>query len=282
MPRRLALLLVVSITAFAAETDAQIVYGQTLVGPSFAVYSNDSVGIAVADNFVVTEAWDVIDVRFWGSTFNGLMLEAPLDDILGFQIYFFKDGGGGAPGDTLYMTTIGTGSSALNSVLGVDGLAFAHRITVKLPDDVRVFPGDTYWLSVVALMDPGAPDSSWGMLDTTAGLDFRYYYNDGTWHEQPEYDLAFELYGRLASDCPVDLTTTNANPGDQTYGFPDGNVNGADLSFFVENWLKDDQSIADITTTNANPGEPGYGIADDIVNGADLSVYVEGWLDGCF
>ena len=35
----------------------------------------------------------------------------------------------------------------------------------------------------------------------------------------------------------ADVTTTNTNPGDAGYGQPDGTVNGADLSFFVENWL---------------------------------------------
>lgn len=37
--------------------------------------------------------------------------------------------------------------------------------------------------------------------------------------------------------CPADVTTTSTNPGDPGYGVPDGVVNGADLSRYVELWL---------------------------------------------
>jgi len=37
--------------------------------------------------------------------------------------------------------------------------------------------------------------------------------------------------------CIADTTTTNTNPGDPGFGAPDGTVNGADLSYFVEQWI---------------------------------------------
>jgi len=85
----------------------------------------------------------------------------------------------------------------------------------------------------------------------------------------------------LAEGCKADVTTTNSNPGDTTYGMTDGVANGADLSFYVEWWLGNSHALADMTTTNANPGDPGYGVPDSSINGADLSYYVEQWLNGC-
>ena len=78
----------------------------------------------------------------------------------------------------------------------------------------------------------------------------------------------------------ADTTTTNTNPGDPGFGTPDGLINGADLSFYVEQWLGQ-ESAADLTTNNTNPGDPGYAVGDGLVNGADLSFYVEQWLAGC-
>lgn len=37
--------------------------------------------------------------------------------------------------------------------------------------------------------------------------------------------------------CVADVTTTNTNPGQAGYGTPDGAVDGADLSYYVELWL---------------------------------------------
>lgn len=80
--------------------------------------------------------------------------------------------------------------------------------------------------------------------------------------------------------CIADVTTTNTNPGDPDYGTPDGTVDGADLSFYVELWLAK-QDTADVTTTNTNPGDADYGTPDGTVDGADLSYFVEQWLAGC-
>lgn len=43
---------------------------------------------------------------------------------------------------------------------------------------------------------------------------------------------------RVTERCSVaDVATTNTNPGDAGYGEPDGGVDGADLSYYVEQWL---------------------------------------------
>lgn len=79
----------------------------------------------------------------------------------------------------------------------------------------------------------------------------------------------------------ADITTTNTNPGDTGYGSGDGVIDGADISYFVEQWLVRNLGVADITTTNTNPGDAGYGSSDGLIDGADLSFYVESWLAGC-
>jgi len=81
--------------------------------------------------------------------------------------------------------------------------------------------------------------------------------------------------------CVADMTTTDTNPGDLNHGVPDGQVNGADLSYYVEQWVINNLGEADLTTTNVNPGQPGWGVPDGQLNGADLSYYVERWLVGC-
>jgi len=90
-----------------------------------------------------------------------------------------------------------------------------------------------------------------------------------------------EAFAAFLPLCRADTTTTNANPGDINHGVPDCTINGADLSYFVEQWLDEALPISDVTTTGANPGDPGYGVPDGTVNGADISWFVEAWLDGC-
>ncbi|MEM1331388.1 MAG: GC-type dockerin domain-anchored protein [Planctomycetota bacterium] len=82
-------------------------------------------------------------------------------------------------------------------------------------------------------------------------------------------------------DCPADITTDGANPGDAGYLVPDGSVTVSDLTAFVEQWLANDLAVADITTDGANPGDAGFLVPDGAVTVNDLTVYVELWLAGC-
>ncbi|MEM1330752.1 MAG: proprotein convertase P-domain-containing protein [Planctomycetota bacterium] len=87
----------------------------------------------------------------------------------------------------------------------------------------------------------------------------------------------------LIADAPAafisDLTTSNSNPGDADYGQPDGEVNTADLTYLVEQWLAG-TPIADMTTDNANPGDTDYGQPDASITTSDLTFFVEQWLAG--
>ena len=49
--------------------------------------------------------------------------------------------------------------------------------------------------------------------------------------------VIWDFDGPSDDACLVDITTNNTNPGDPGFGEPDGLVNGADLSLFVELWL---------------------------------------------
>lgn len=96
-----------------------------------------------------------------------------------------------------------------------------------------------------------------------------------------EFNIDSVEFIKSSDPCIADLTTTNSNPGDTGYGVADGSVDGADISYFVEQWLADNVGIADLTTTNTNPGDAQYGIGDGVIDGADLSFYVELWLSQC-
>lgn len=85
----------------------------------------------------------------------------------------------------------------------------------------------------------------------------------------------------FVSQGVADMTTTGANPGDPGYGDPDGFVDGADLAFFIEQWLSVSPR-ADVATDGAMPGDPDFDTSDCNVSGADLSRYVEMWLDQAF
>ncbi|MEM1331262.1 MAG: choice-of-anchor B family protein [Planctomycetota bacterium] len=77
----------------------------------------------------------------------------------------------------------------------------------------------------------------------------------------------------------ADLTTGNTNPGDFGFAQPDGVVDTADLTFFVERWVGSDSST-DLTTDGSNPGDDDYGVPDGNVSVSDLVFLVELWL-GC-
>ena len=109
--------------------------------------------------------------------------------------------------------------------------------------------------------------------------------------EDDEYfaELDFDLDGTIdESDVrelyrvlrPSDIGTSNKLPGDADYLLPDGQVDGSDLSKFVELHLASDPA-ADVTTNNTNPGDSGYGEPDGVVTGSDLSFFVESWLSAC-
>lgn len=93
--------------------------------------------------------------------------------------------------------------------------------------------------------------------------------------------LTLNLSGTVVElNCVADLTTTNTNPGDAGYAQPDGTIDGADIAYYVEQWLLT-APVADVSTTNTNPGEQGYGQPDQTVDGADLAYFVEQWLGQC-
>ena len=91
--------------------------------------------------------------------------------------------------------------------------------------------------------------------------------------------------------CQADVTTTGTSPGDPDYGVSDGNVDLADLLYFVNIWNTDlgtptasPNSIANTTTTGSSMGGAGFGVPDTNVDLADLLYFVNEWnanLGGC-
>lgn len=89
--------------------------------------------------------------------------------------------------------------------------------------------GEDIFVSLEDITDPNngpVYSAAYGTLNTSGG----------GWID---IGLAFDRPMVGAWNAPsvvVDLTTTGTNPGEPGYGVPDGDINGADLSFFVENW----------------------------------------------
>ena len=138
------------------------------------------------------------------------------------------------------------------------------------------------------------PDATQSVASGSRSTQFQV--RAGERHLLRVYDSRFGLQSRPASllidpvRCIADITTTGANPPSPSmpfspgWGVPDGTIDGADLSFFVEQWFLSDVR-ADVTTSTVNPGEPGYASPDGEIDGADLSFYVGFWLtehaNGC-
>lgn len=94
-------------------------------------------------------------------------------------------------------------------------------------------------------------------------------------------DFQIVVYGTAdAAGCDADLTTTGATVGEPGFGVPDGLVDQADLSFYVNLWVGADPE-ADVTTQSAPLGDPLYGMPDTLVTGADIFFYVNMWLAEC-
>ena len=101
----------------------------------------------------------------------------------------------------------------------------------------------------------------------THGGCFDFGLNTGTPMDHPGL--------RAAMDAPTGVR----DPGERIdTAEPIGLVDAADLSRFVEAWLRAEPG-ADLTAANANPGEPDRGRADGRVDGADLSFFVEAWIE---
>ncbi|MEM1331562.1 MAG: S8 family serine peptidase [Planctomycetota bacterium] len=142
--------------------------------------------------------------------------------------------------------------------------------------------------TILETVDPTSLEASGGWIykefsisefvTPTADLQLRFTVSDdvATVIEGGVDDV--RLFGAQCTfEARADLTTGGSNPGDASYGVPDGAVDVADLTFLVEAWVSL-SAIADLTTSGSNPGDAGYGVPDATVDVADLSFFVELWL----
>jgi len=80
--------------------------------------------------------------------------------------------------------------------------------------------------------------------------------------------------------CRGDMTTQGAGSNDPGFGQPDGLTTGADISYYINLWIVEDDG-SDMTTQGAAEGQPGYGTPDGMITGADISFFINNWLAGC-
>ena len=109
-------------------------------------------------------------------------------------------------------------------------------------------------------------------MGTSAGVPLSAY-------TPVEMELSFRL--EVEPCARADYTTAGANPGEPEFGTPDGSIDVADLTYFVEAWVVGDVAEADVTTDGANPGDSGFGERDYRVTVSDLVWFVERWITGC-
>lgn len=80
--------------------------------------------------------------------------------------------------------------------------------------------------------------------------------------------------------CLADVTTQGAPAGDPLFGVPDELVTGADILYYVNQWVVLHDK-ADITTQGAGVGDVLFDIPDGIVTASDIQRFVNAWIGGC-
>ncbi|MEM1330551.1 MAG: GC-type dockerin domain-anchored protein [Planctomycetota bacterium] len=142
--------------------------------------------------------------------------------------------------------------------------------------DGLLYSGDEDW--TLAPGSPGIDLSGLGLLDGIGRTDlagtprFVDSLGDGVFAMDAG---ALERQGGTLPICETDLIASGR-------GFaPDGVIQVADLTRFVEQWVAGNPAT-DITTTGAvDPTSPGWDQPDRAINTVDLTRFVERWLEGC-
>lgn len=105
-----------------------------------------------------------------------------------------------------------------------------------------VFLHKTVFLSTVASPSEGFKDLSGRSLiyrpEFRSGAEFVFdTLVDGLTTTAPDCIVFYSPLDLGTPTARADLNTTNSNPGDPGWGMPGGQVDGADLSFYVEQWI---------------------------------------------
>ncbi|MFG0325967.1 MAG: GC-type dockerin domain-anchored protein [Phycisphaerales bacterium JB037] len=81
------------------------------------------------------------------------------------------------------------------------------------------------------------------------------------------------------SNCPADLTGSS-DPNDLSYGMPDGDSDGDDLFYYLDNFSTGYTAVCDLTGSS-DPNDPSFGTPDGDCVGDDSFYYLDLFAAGC-
>ncbi|MBX3365076.1 MAG: hypothetical protein KF866_09950 [Phycisphaeraceae bacterium] len=80
-------------------------------------------------------------------------------------------------------------------------------------------------------------------------------------------------------NCPADFSGSS-DPTSPDYGFPDGQVDGSDFFYFLDQFVLGNLLEADLTGSS-DPTDPNYGVPDGQIDGSDFFYFLDLFVQGC-
>lgn len=90
----------------------------------------------------------------------------------------------------------------------------------------------------------------------------------------PEHLVAWE-----PARCRADLSGSS-DPNHPMYGVPDGDVDGSDFFYFLDQFVAGNLAVADLSGST-DPNDPGYGFPDGQLDGSDFFYFLDIFVAGC-
>ncbi len=162
-----------------------------------------------------------------------------------------------------------------------DVLAGQNDYTWTAPGGFVFEANRTYWIRVSAAST--TPSFNWMATTNTAGgapdpsgiaTFVGYRFNDSV----SNFKNRFEVEGRVAG-CRADLSGST-DPNDAAYGVPDGQVDGSDFFYFLDQFVGGNLAVADLSGSS-DPNDPGYGTPDGLLDGSDFFYFLDVFVAGC-
>jgi PEP-CTERM motif len=191
--------------AGTGQAKAGTIYSQAVNNPgwSFGSQTTTTTGnlATVYDDFTLSSTDTIRNVSWVGSYFNG---PPATGAITGFDITFYANNAGGAPGTVLQTEHIA--GNANETLLGNT----TYKYNANLPTAVAAAGGTEFWMSIVADLDY---PPQWGWDNSSQGDGVMYVSTGGVLTKNPAsapqgttYDLAFALSDTPAVPEPATIT----------------------------------------------------------------------------
>ncbi|MFG0328152.1 MAG: GC-type dockerin domain-anchored protein, partial [Phycisphaerales bacterium JB037] len=108
---------------------------------------------------------------------------------------------------------------------------------------------------------------------------FYGYYDAADWPKAKRYKYAYKWVGIDFAPCLADLTGSS-DPNDPTRGVPDGDADGDDFFYYLDEFGTGNLAVCDLTGSS-DPNDPSFGAPDGDCDGDDFFVYLDRFSAGC-